>query len=96
MVQKFGAVRAHRRKSDGFYEVVISKTETSTFARQAAYTPPWEEIVPLYVYLPSRDKTNAHGGDKRVVFQNPHCRLIVDDSLFFRIQKADDNNFCVW
>ena len=71
------------------------KRKHPLFARQAAYTPPREEIVPLYVYLPSQQITNAHKGDKRVVFRNPHCRLIVDDSLFFRIQKADDNNFCV-
>ena len=32
-------------------KMVISISETSTFARQAAYTPPWEEIVPYHVYF---------------------------------------------
>jgi len=32
-------------------KMVISILETSTLARQTAYTPPWEEIVPLCVYF---------------------------------------------
>ena len=38
------------------------KRKHPLFARQAAYTPPWEEIVPLYVYLPSQQITNAPQG----------------------------------
>jgi len=71
-------------------KMVISISETSTFARQAAYTPPWEEIVPLYVYLPSQQITNAHKGDKRVVFRNPHCRLIMDDSYHKKCNRSTE------
>ena len=37
-------------------KMVISISETSTFARQAAYTPPWEEIVNPYTYIYPRSK----------------------------------------
>jgi len=46
--------------------------------------------VPLCVYLPSRDKTNAHGGDKRADFLNPHCRLIMDDSYHKKCNSTDE------
>ena len=66
------------------------KRKHPLFARQAAYTPPWEEIVPYHVYSPSRGKTNAHGGDKRVVFQNPHCGLIIDDSYHKKCNRSTE------
>jgi len=35
-------------------------------------------------------KTNAHGGDKRVSFQNPHCGLIIDDSCYKKCNSTDE------